>query len=177
MKFLLITTLFLATQIARGESSEAERAKKKVEFTVSAGVDYRMSPTQVAAYYFFDKNNLLGLKAGVDRNGEERQTNVALQFKHFTGNSFYIAPEVFYLNTREDEDWFLNEVFNIKKSYAEYISYGVGVRIGNQWSWRHFSLGVDWIGVGRRIGVVRRDTDDLSTTTFTLFNIYAGLSF
>ena len=177
MKIILALILTTLPSLVFAESSEAERAKKSVEFTVSAGVDYRLSPTQLAAYYFFDKNNLLGLKAGVDRNGEERQTNVALQFKHFTGNSFYIAPEVFYLNTREDEDWFLNEVFNIKRSYAEYISYGAGVRIGNQWSWRHFSLGVDWIGVGRRIGVVRRDTDDLSKTTWTLFNIYAGLSF
>lgn len=177
MKFLLLISLILLTHLAWGESSEAERAKKKVEFTISAGVDYRMSPTQLAAYYFFDKNNLLGLKAGVDRTGEERQTNVALQYKHFTGNSFYVAPEIFYLNTREDEAWFLNDLFNVKKQYAEYVSMGVGVRIGNQWSWDHFSLGVDWIGYGRRVGIFRRDTDNLTDNTWTLLNVYAGLSF
>lgn len=177
MKFFFTLVLFLTQGLTWAESSEAERAKKSFELTVSAGVDYRLSPTQLAAYYFMDKNNLLGLKAGVDRNGEERQTNFALQYKHFTGNSFYVAPEVFYLNTREDEAWFINDLFNIKKQYAEYVSMGVGVRIGNQWSWRHFSLGVDWIGYGRRVGIFRRDTETLSDNTWTLFNLYAGLSF
>jgi hypothetical protein len=177
MKFLLLTSLLLITHLAWSETSEEERAKKKVELTIGAGADYRMSPTQVAAYYFLSKNDLLGIKVGVDKQGEERQTSVALQYKNFTGNSFYVAPEFFYLNTREDESWFLSRAFNIEVEHAEYISYGAGVRIGNQWSWKHWSIGVDWIGIGRRIGVIRRDTDDSSKTTYTIFNVYAGLSF
>jgi len=177
MKIIVLAFFIAISGLVRAESSEGERAKKSIELTVSAGVDYRMSPTQFAAYYFLDKNNLLGLKAGADRNSEERQTSVAFQYKHFTGNSFYIAPEIFYLNTREDDTWLL-KLFNINvDGYSEYVSMGAGVRIGNQWSWRHFSIGADWIGYGRRIGVFRRDNDKASENTWTLLNIYAGLSF
>lgn len=137
-----------------------------------------MSPTQAAAYYFFDKNNLLGFKAGVDRTNDESQTNFALQYKHFTGNSFYIAPEIFYLNTREESRIpIFSEIFNIDGEMEEYISLGAGVRIGNQWSWRHFSIGVDWIGYGRRVGIFKRSSSNATENTWTLLNIYAGLSF
>jgi hypothetical protein len=54
---------------------------------------------------------------------------------------------------------------------------GGGVRIGNQWIIKHFTFGIDWVGLGKRFGTFRKDNQDTNEYTFTLFNIYAGLSF
>ncbi len=148
-----------------------------LDVTLQVGLDYRMSPTQLAVMYWLNPSNQLGLKAGVDREGEERQTSIALQSKHFLKNSFYISPEIFYLNTRENENWLTDQVFNLKSKFTEYVSMGAGVRIGNQWVIKHFTIGVDWIGAGRRFGTFRKDNQNATETTYTLLNIYAGLSF
>lgn len=174
----LILILLLGSFSSYAATSQEERANKQFELTVQAGVDYRFSPTQIGAMYFLDANNLLGLKVGADREGQnERQTNVSLQYKHFAGNSFYVAGEVFYLHTREDVNPFFLEVFGVPSKFAEYTSLGAGVRIGNQWTWKYFTLGCDWVGIGRRFGTFKKETDDLETTTWTLLNVGVGVSF
>ncbi len=162
---------------ALGASSQENRANKKFEFTLQVGADYRMSPTQLAVMYFINSDNLIGLKAGDDRTGREHQTNVAIQYQHYTSNSFYVAGEVFYLNTTEDLDGFWADIFNIQREYARYSSLGAGIRIGNQWSWQNFTLGCDWIGIGRRVGSFRKETDKLIDETYTLLNVKVGASF
>lgn len=158
--------------------SAAESTESILDVTLQAGIDYRMSPTQLSVMYWPNPTNQIGLKAGVDCEGEERQTNVSLISKHFLKNSFYVSPEIFYLNTREKESWWLEDnLFNLKATYAEYVSMGAGIRIGNQWIIKHFTLGLDWIGVGRRFGTFRRDSKNSAVTTYTLLNIYAGISF
>lgn len=177
MKKLLLVSLLTLPLFSFADTSESERGKNKWEITVQAGGDYRMTPTQGSVMYHLDQDTLIGFKGGTDRESNESQTSFALQSKHYTGNSFYVAPEIFYLNTNEDVDWFISDIFNIKSEYARYISMGVGVRIGNQWTWDTFTLGCDWIGVGRRVGTWRKDTDNLSDTTVTVLNVIAGVSF
>lgn len=158
-------------------TSQVERQNKQFELSIqTGGGDYRMSPYQIAGMYFLNSDNLLGIKVGVDRAGEERQTNAALQYKHYFSNSFYAAGEIFYLNSREDITGFWGDVFNLQ-DYAEYSSLGAHIRIGNQWTWKHFTLGCDWVGIGRRFGTFKKDTDDLNNNTFTLLNVIVGLSF
>jgi hypothetical protein len=177
MRSFFIFSLSLLSLSALAASSQENRANKNFEFTLQAGPDYRMSPTQLAAMYFINSDNLIGLKAGDDRTGREHQTNLAVQFQHYAGNSFYVAGEAFYLNTTEDIDGFWADIFNIEREYARYSSLGVGVRIGNQWTWKHFTLGCDWIGIGRRVGTFRKETDKLIDGTYTLLNVKFGASF
>lgn len=174
MKFLI----FVITLSLFSFRSAAESPDSVLDVTLQVGIDYRMSPTQLAMMYWLNPANQIGFKAGVDREGNERQTNVSLISKHFLKNSFYVSPEIFYLNTREKESWwFTDALFNQKATYAEYVSMGAGVRIGNQWVIKHFTLGLDWIGVGRRFGTFRRESKNSAVTTYTLLNIYAGISF
>ncbi len=172
MKIILFLFILLSL------NSFAQTESNKFDVTIQAGLDYRMSPTQLAVMYRFNPSHQLGLKAGVDREGDERQTSFALQSKHFFREILYIAPEIFYLNTREKESWWFTDViFNQKATYAEYVSMGAGIRIGSQWTIKHFNLGFDWFGVGRRIGTFRKDYNNSEETTYTLLNVYAGLSF
>lgn len=148
------------------------------DITVQAGWDYRMPTYQVSAMYWLNPTNQLGVKAGANKSDGEAQTVFSLQYKHFLKNTFYISPEIYYLNTREKESWwFTDEIFGLKAKYSEYTSMGAGVRIGNQWVVHHFTFGIDWFGIGRRFGTFRKDNKDSNDYTITAFNIYAGLSF
>ena len=176
MKLSLIISFFLFSSLAFAKTSREERALKDYELTLQLGFDYRMTTSQAGVMYFLNADNLIGLKVGDTTSDSKKQTNVSFQYKHFTGNSFYVAGEVFYLNTLDDENWVAN-LFLQDEQYAHYSSMGAGVRIGNQWTWRYFTLGVDWVGVGQRVGVFRRDYADSEKTTLTLLNVMAGLSF
>jgi hypothetical protein len=176
MKTIFAVLILTLPFVCYSETSADNRNGKTVELTVQAGVDYRMSPTQLSAMYFFTADDLLGLKVGADRTSEERQTSVAVQYKHYFENTFYLAAEMFYLNTREDVNGVWGTIFN-QQDYADYTSLGAGVRIGNQWTWKHVTLGCDWIGYGRRIGTFQKDTPKLNTNTFTLLNVIVGVSF
>lgn len=178
LKMLLPFFCLILSVNIQAASSREGRSNKKFEFTFQAGGDYRMSPTQLAGMYFIDANNLVGLKVGVDRTGKDFQTSIATQYKYYTGNSFYVAGEVFYLNTREDTDGLINDIFSIHEGIdAQYTSLGAGIRFGNQWTWKHFTLGCDWIGMGQRIGKFKKESSKLDDTVFTFFNFIIGASF
>ncbi len=174
-KFFAALLLSLPIVCHSGTSAE-ERKGKKVELTVQAGGDYRMNPTQLSAMYLLDDANLLGLKVGSDKSNEERQTNVAVQYKHYFENSFYLAGEMFYLNTREDVNGFWGPII-YQRDYADYRSLGAGIRIGNQWTWERVTLGCDWIGFGQRFGTFQKETSRLKDSTFTILNVIFGVSF
>ncbi len=177
MKIQLAALLMILPVVCNSATSTDGRNGKIIELTVQAGVDYRMSPTQLSAMYFLNSDNLLGFKVGSDRTIEERQTSVAVQYKHFLENSFYVSGEIFYLNTREDVNYFWESVFRKNGDYADYKSLGAGIRIGNQWTWKYFTLGCDWIGYGRRFGTFQKDTHKLNMNTYTLLNVIVGVSF
>jgi hypothetical protein len=176
MKVSLLLLICLFSNLVLAKTSREERSDKKYEITYQFGQDYRMNANQLSGMFFIDGDNLIGFKLGDGDDDRRRQTNVALQYKHYVGNSFYISGEVFYLNTRDDEDWVRN-LFTNKEEYASYSSMGAGIRIGNQWTWKYFTLGCDWIGVGKRVGVFRRDYENSSSNTYTLLNVIAGISF
>lgn len=174
MKKIILFLLCCSCNLFAATSLE-NRAGKKLELTFQAGGDYRTIPAQLSAMYFLDTNHLLGLKVGEFSGDNSHQTNLALQYKYYASNSFYLAGEVFYLNTRED----VNGLFAIlnDREYAEYKSMGAGIRIGNQWTWKNFTMGCDWFGIGRRVGTFEKESDKLISETFTFFNFIIGASF
>lgn len=176
MKIIILALLAMIPVFSTASTSEENRAGKKFEATFQAALfDYRASTSQVSAMYFIEPNQLLGLKLGT-RDGGEKQTNIALQYKRYLGNSFYMAPEIFYLNSREDVNGIFGDIFS-SHDYANYSSMGAGFRIGNQWTWKHFTLGCDWVGIGQRLGTFRKDTSRLNDTTYTFLNVIIGASF
>ena len=117
---------------------------------------------------FLNSDSLVGLRFGARASHQENQTNVTLQYKRFTDNSFYLAPEIFYLN--------YTEKFNRSKD-DELTGMGLGLRLGNQWQWDNFTLGCDWVGIGRTMVYFKSTTSDKNFYTVTLANVYLGWSF
>ena len=176
MKITIILLLLIFSSWTLAGESEDNRAGKKFETTLQlAPVDYRMGNTAVSGMYFLSPNELIGLRVSSVR-GQESQDAVAVQFKRYLANSFYLAPEIFYLRSREDVNGFWGDFFN-QRDYATHTSLGGSLRLGNQWTWKNFTLGCDWIGFGRRFGTFRRDTHKSQPTTVTFLNLIIGYSF
>lgn len=172
MKFIILFLVLVSGAMAA--TSQENRSGKKWEATIQEGFDYRFGTTQFMVSYFLDSDNLIGAKGGHNKSSgsHEQQTNFALQYKHYFGNSFYLAGEGFYLNTLEDTDWFFADNGNSK-----YSSLGYGIRLGNQWTWKNFTLGCDWFGIGQRVGTFTKEDGNWSDTTLTVLNLFLGASF
>ena len=174
MKSLLILIALLPLCVW-GASSREERQNKKFEISVSSGFDYIDYTYGVTLSKFIDADNVISLKGGFNNEGDDEQTHAAFQYKHFFGNSFYLAPEVYYFHFFEKNPNHDN-IFDL--SVDRISSLGLGVRIGNQWSWKNFTLGVDWIGIGKHLITWSKDQDDLDLGySATLLNFYVGWSF
>ncbi len=149
-------------------ASEEKRVSLKYQTTLHFGIDYHASTTQLGFSKFLNSDSLLGLRFGARESNKENQTNVTFQYKRFTDNSFYFAPEIFYLN--------YTEKFSRSKDY-EQTGMGLGIRLGNQWQWDNFTLGCDWVGIGRTMVYFKSTASDKNFYTVTLANVYLGWSF
>lgn len=149
------------------------------------GYDYRANTQQLSLSYYLDERRQLSLRAGYadsdyyDGNNRILQTTVATEMKFFLGNSFYVAPEIFYINYRGS--WFLG------LWGRRYTGLGLGARIGNQWHYdRNLLFGIDWFGHGRgvhhftskaRVAASDPEFDESNLYVYTVLNIYLGISF
>lgn len=149
MKSCLIVTLLLASSLSFAGNSKENREGLKYQSSLGWGGAYMDSGSiQLNVSKFLTSEKLLGIKISGTNGSNENQLAAAIQYKHFFSNSFYIAPEAYYLN------WFEHH----NQSSAENLTtLGIAVRIGNQWQWERFTIGVDWIGYGRHLAYFRKD--------------------
>ena len=161
---------------ASEETSYQVRAKKSFEVLVNHGYDYREVANQLTVGAFLDGQNILGFKVGQQASTEfgKRQFVAGVQLKHFFGNTFYAAPEVYYLNFYDN-----HEGQSATRSDDQVRSIGLGLRIGNQWQWNHFTIGCDWLGAGVNAinfknELTKNDSEKLS---YTILNAYVGYNF
>lgn len=173
MKLVYFALLLISTSVFAAKSKE-ERADKKYQFLIQQGYEYKTIGQSLMFSYFIDEDNQIGLRGGFGKEDDDRETYLAIQSKHFLANSFYVAPEIYYLNYFEDDDsdnWFDNKDEKI-------TALGFGVRIGNQWQFKTFTIGCDWFGMGKNIAHWTRTDDVFSHRyTFTILNFYLGWSF
>ena len=57
---------------------------------------------------------------------------------------------------------------------------GATLKIGNQWQWENFTLGVDWIGAAVELvdlGSKGRDLSEIENLEFIALNLQLGMSF
>lgn len=168
----LFWILFLiAGNVLAGQSEEL-RASKKYEAKLQGGFDYRMDSTQGSFGIHLNPDDIISFKAGAGSSNHRKQTSAAFQYKHFEGNSFFIAPEIYYVNYHHTDD---DNFFNIDPGHISTL--GVGFRIGNQWHFKYFTVGFDWIGVGRNLAYWSDTSADKYHYTFTLLNMFVGGSF
>jgi hypothetical protein len=170
IKFLVSIFFILSSFSGFAKTSPEERAELDYQIALSYGVDYKMPLTQLMVSKFLKQDHVLGLKIGKGAFRDQTQTDVALQYKIFTSSTFYIAPEIFYLNWQEP---------NSGETDDKITGLGAQFRIGNQWQWKHLSLGVDWIGLGSTLVYFNYQAEDTKEIPITLteLNAYIAYSF
>lgn len=157
--------------------SEANRKKHSYQAILAYGPDYNEVTTQIGFYKFLNSDQLIGLKMGyaeneISKSRDGSQLNISAEFKQFLGNSFYFATSFIYLK----QDYFQHDYY-VEQDNSFYRGFGAGLRIGNQWSWEHFTIGCDWIGIGTKFIHLEKDGDDVHNSFATLLNTYIGYSF
>ena len=175
MKLIFPLIVLLLTSQSFARTSKESREDKVIEASVENGYDYLFNTTQVGLGYYLNADNVLGLRAGQGKSDDEAQTSFSLYWKHFFGNSFYLMSDLNYLNSTEKD--FLSGLFFNNDTTYRYTSLGAHVRIGNQWTFGNFNLGVDWFGIGHRLVTLKRENESEVATTFTLANIRIGFNF
>ncbi|MBY0412546.1 MAG: hypothetical protein K2Q18_00200, partial [Bdellovibrionales bacterium] len=173
-------------------SSAENRENLKYQITGSfLGHEYvAWSPLTISLGYFIDPDNILiarysnynGSDSVWDNDNSESLRAVTLGVRHFFNNSFNIMPTVYYRRSTKEGDY---SIFSGTHGKLTYEDVGIGVRIGNEWQWQNFTLGCDWVGVGRtaikindqKTGGSWDDFDSDREYTVTLASFYLGFSF
>lgn len=179
MKLITLCLLLFVTGFTSAKTSEENRRRLNWEASLQTGYDYRAEVTQLMFSKYIGRTELVGLKVGMTTDGarDPKQTNVALQYKKFAGNSFYFAPELYYLNYFEN-DQTDNSFLLFPDENERFSAVGVGIRFGNQWQWENFTLGVDWFGIGGNFIYWRHDEEIFDMpVTWTLLNLHLGWAF
>lgn len=184
--------------------SMGNREDKEYMATLTfGGIAHTASTSALEIGKYLDENSLAtikftsltGLAASIendessegDKLWDEHLSGYAVSagYKRFSGNSFYIHPEVYYRqqkyvgNTTESynsttDTWTLTD-----SETGDFSDLGVSFRIGNQWQWKNFTLGCDWVGLSRSImNTVNGEVDTIVFgNNISLLNVYLGASF
>lgn len=155
------------------DDSRSNRVGLNYQVLYGLGAEYRISGNSELTFAkFLTENQVVSVKLGAGRGHEIQQNNVTFQYKHFLENSFYIAPEIYYLNLFEKN-------YGSGYPYVDRLTaIGAMIRIGNQWQWQNFTLGCDWIGLGYNFININNDFDrDERSSTAAFLKLYLGYSF
>lgn len=106
--------------------------------------------------YYIDSNNILQLEAGAGRSdfemkwdgqSEDKEVlkgeSVGLHYKHFFGNSFYVKLGADYRGIK-----YTGKILDPHFASIDGTSGVASIVVGNQWQWKTWTAGCDWIGGG-----------------------------
>lgn len=172
-------------KIEVANESQANRADKEFMVTLERGVMYDYGATSVKGGYFLDANKLVTLSVSQLEDtdllfDEYEGTVVSSGVRLFTGNSFYMDANLFYLDSTYTDEWFNIIDGNDEIRTTTFRKVGAHIGIGNQWQWDNFTLGVTWIGAGVQIadlGSKGPDLDEVDREYLSAMNIQLGVSF
>lgn len=154
----------------------------------------------LSAGYFLNRNMLLVVEAmggSLDSadsfsflsSVEIKGRSAGAHFKHFVGNSFYYRIG---LDWRQ-EKYNYTDLLSPGTASFETSSLGITFNIGNQWQWKNFNLGCDWVGIttpisksiknevytGSLSSAIIQDDQEILTddASLNLLRFYLGASF
>lgn len=162
-------------------TSLKNRENRDWQLTIGPGIEFGILSLSFNAAYFLRQNTVLNLRYShrtdyTGDNGEKDLTALKFGFKQFMGNSFYYLPNVSYRNA--------SHLTSVDYNYKDL---NLGVRVGNEWQWKNFTLGIDWIGFNQHIieidetvtpeGPVPSSVDIEKSLTFDFLGVYLGYTF
>lgn len=162
-------------------TSLKNRENRNWQITIGPGIEFGIPSLSSNVAYFLKQNSVLNLRFShrgdyTSEGGEKDLTALKFGLKQFTGNSFYYQPNISYRSASHNT----SVDYNLK-------DLNLGVRIGNEWQWENFTLGVDWIGFNQHIieidesvnpdGPVPSSIDIEKSLSFDFLGIYLGYTF
>ncbi|MCF8057871.1 MAG: hypothetical protein K9K67_01135 [Bacteriovoracaceae bacterium] len=173
-------------KISVGNESEANRSGKKYMLTTNYGAEFNAVSVGATFGYYIDGNKLITatiskINDADDLYDDHKGTVVKIGPRVFAGNSFYLDAGVFYLNST----YTYNSSFSLfdsssVKEVSIFKKAGATFKIGNQWQWDNFTLGVDWIGAAVELvdlGSKGRDLSEVENLEIIALNLQIGMSF
>lgn len=163
-----------------GNSLE-NRRNRTMQLSLGPGIEFGMPIVSYTAGYFLKQNAVLTARYSERHDytgdtGRKGITAARLGYKKFTGNSFYYQPSLYFRNAS-----------HVTTVHYKYKDAGVGLRIGNEWQWENFMLGIDWLGINHSVveldesvypgATVPSSIDIDKKFTFDFVGIYLGYTF
>lgn len=176
MKIFIILSMLCTCLFA--QSSQANRSGKRLMITGSpVGFSFGSPATGFQGAYFLSEDKLIGAGVYNISGSENSGTGIEIFYKSFESNTFYFQPTISYRNIKDD-DTFFDFSFSEEKNYRA-RDIAVGIKIGNQWQFKNFTLGCDWFGYSAIVGNFGRDEEADGGRDFhvTVANFYLGASF
>ncbi len=163
-----------------GNSSE-NRRNRSLQLTLGPGIEFDIPIFSYTVGYFLKPNAVITARYSERHgysgdSGHKGLTAVKVGYKKFAGNSFFYQPSAYF-----------RKASHITTVQYKYEDLGLGFRIGNEWQWENFTLGIDWLGVNRHIvkldesvnppGLVPSSIDIDKNFTFDFVGLYVGYTF
>lgn len=151
------------------DTSEANRLNKS--YILAAQVaGFTVAPIPgfgAIAGYYFNRNSLIQIEYTTGTLPylffDFQADTAEINYKHFFGNSFYAKGGLAYrkLVLKNVRFLFSDETTG---EIGTVESLAAGLAIGNQWQWKEFTLGCDWIGYMAPFSTIRKDYDNAGAT-------------
>lgn len=172
----------------QNQTSLENRKELQYQATVSIlGAEYSgyHHSLAIAVGYFIDDKNLINLRYTFENSpglASNTSTNdypetlraITIGDRHFFGNSFNILGSLY---------WKDHSKFDRSNGHTYFFKdYGLGIRVGNEWQWKNFTMGCDWFGLNRTLIKVYNTFPSTSfgldqERTIAFLNLYLGYSF
>lgn len=164
----------------RNETSLENRKNLKYQMTIIfLGREYiGNNPITLSTGHFINEKNLITLRysnynSSYSKDKSRSLRAITLGDRYFFGNSFNIMGSVY---------WKKNTIlYGSPQVRYTYRDFGVGLRLGNEWQWKNFTIGCDWLGLNHTLIEQENTfigewvTDEALTVTYLSF--YLGFSF
>ncbi|UYL10212.1 hypothetical protein B9G69_006420 [Bdellovibrio sp. SKB1291214] len=199
------------TRISTSSTSSQNRKDKKFMVALESS---SLGPSETSYFgvqlgMYLKPETILQLEVGGGQNKSDKDTwqifmldnarterinkgnSVAINIKHFTGNTFYVKGGLGYRT--------IDYSYNYEDTVADAYNFQgnvlyTNVLIGNQWQWSNFTLGCDWFGAsiplasnvtGQSIdttssytqGDLKDKKSRLDQVQYQLLRLYVGASF
>lgn len=181
---LLLSIIFVCFQGFADDSEIQERSEKVT--SQSAREDKKFTATYqvvgigpsstfasgIAVGFFLEPDWIIMLEGTRGREAtvfdffddtDVQSTSIGVHAKNFAGNSFYYRFGVDY---RDIEYQYTDNFLTTTRRTFDSQSWAVSFNIGNQWQFKNFTLGCDWVGV--TLPLSKKYSNESVTTTGSL---------
>ena len=164
------------------KNSKENRENIKYQFTVGAGVKYSSNAENYNLSYFEKPNLRYGLQFSKLSNygGDNRGNALSINRTEFKGNSYYTKIEASLTKRIYTDRYYWNKPEGLELAYTkdETVTYAsFGYIIGNQWQWKNFTIGTDWVGIHANLNDKRKNENSNVKFILSLLNFSVGASF